>query len=106
MCAAFQSPILMYDLGELYDQGLSTPSKDENRFCDILLNTYKPEGLLKLAVQKLHFRVDQIIDTEPWDSPTFIDVVGGWWKATKGIDVFGWDTWYKEALEKYGDGSI
>ncbi|KAG6121850.1 hypothetical protein E4U14_001006 [Claviceps sp. LM454 group G7] len=34
--AAFQSPLLLYNLGELYHEGLSTPSEDEKRLAKIL----------------------------------------------------------------------
>lgn len=105
-CAAFQSPLLMYDLGELYDQGLSTPSEDEKRFAGIIQEETKSHELSALAAQKLHFRVDQVIETHPEDRESFASVFSGWWKAATGEQAFDWDTWRREALEKYGDGGF
>ncbi|KAI1864460.1 uncharacterized protein JN550_009017 [Neoarthrinium moseri] len=104
--AAFQSPLLLYDLGELYDKGLSTPSEGEERFARILQEENESYQLSALVAQKLHFRVDQVIETNPEDREHFIRVFGGWWKAATGEQVFDWDMWYREALEKYGDGGF
>jgi hypothetical protein len=103
--SAFQSPLLLYDLGEFYNEGLSTPSKDEECFSNIL-SEKGAHGLSALAAQKLHFRVDQVIETDPWDRDNFISVFSGWWKVSKGVEVFEWDTWNKQALEQYGDGGF
>ncbi|CAI6092104.1 unnamed protein product [Clonostachys chloroleuca] len=58
--AAFQSPLLLYNLGELYHEGLSTPSEDEKRLAEILQEETKSHELSALVAQKLHFRVDQV----------------------------------------------
>lgn len=104
--AAFQSPLLMYNLGELYHQGLSTPSEDEKRFAKILQEETKSHELSALAEQKLHFRVEQVVETSPEDGVDFARVFSGWWKAATGEQAFDWDTWHREALEKYGDGGF
>jgi hypothetical protein len=62
--------------------------------------------LSELAEQKLHFRVDQVIETDPWDRQNFVRLFSGWWKVTNGVETFDWDTWYKQALDKYGDGGL
>lgn len=104
--AAFQSPLFLYDLGELYEQGLSTPSEDEKRLSKILREEKGAVELSALVEKKLHFRVDQIIETDPWEGEMFKSLFGGWWKAAHGVETFDWDTWYKEALDKYGDGGL
>ncbi|KAJ2906478.1 hypothetical protein MKZ38_001459 [Zalerion maritima] len=104
--AAFQSPLLMYNLGELYHEGLSTPSENEKRFAKILQEETKSHELSALAAQKLHFRVDQVIETNPEDRKHFASVFSGWWKAATGEQAFDWDTWHREALGKYGDGGF
>lgn len=100
--AAFQSPLLTYHLGELYRQGLSTPSEEETRFARCLREK-GPNELAGLAVKKLHFRVEMIIDTDPCERDNFVGLFGGWWKASNGAEDFDWDVWRKEALEKYGN---
>ncbi|KAF4634554.1 hypothetical protein G7Y89_g3551 [Cudoniella acicularis] len=97
--SAFQSPLLLYNLGELYHKGLSTPSEDEKRLSKILREEKGAVGLSVLAEQKLHFRVDQVIETDPWDRQNFMRLFGGWWKVTNGVETFDWDTWYKQALD-------
>ncbi|KAK5633574.1 hypothetical protein RRF57_009288 [Xylaria bambusicola] len=104
--SAFQSPVLMYDLGEIYNEGLSTPSEDEKRFSKILREEKETAELSALAEKKMHFRVDQVIETDPWDRETFESIFSGWWKATNGVETFDWDTWYKKALSIYGDGGL
>uniref|UniRef100_A0A0B7JYV9 Aminoglycoside phosphotransferase domain-containing protein n=1 Tax=Bionectria ochroleuca TaxID=29856 RepID=A0A0B7JYV9_BIOOC len=104
--AAFQSPLLLYNLGELYHQGLSTPSKDEKRLAKILQEETKSDELSALVAQKLHFRVDQVIETNPENGKNFTRVFSGWWKAAAGEQTFDWDTWYRNALDKYGDGGL
>ena len=56
--SAFQSPLLMYNLAALFDEGLSTPSEDEKRLSKILREEKGAVELSVLAEQKLHFRVD------------------------------------------------
>lgn len=104
--SAFQSPLLFYNLRELYHEGLSTPSEDERRFSQILQNDKGAVELSAIARQKSHFRVDQVIETEPWNRPTFVNLFSGWWKAANGVETFDWDVWYKHALEKYGNGDL
>ncbi|KAI1174119.1 hypothetical protein F4777DRAFT_555322 [Nemania sp. FL0916] len=106
--AAFQSPLLLYDLGELYHEGLSTPSEDEKRLATILREETetKSDELSAWVAQKLHFRVDQVIETNPEAGENFTRVFGGWWKAAMGEQAFDWDVWYRNALEKYGDGGF
>lgn len=90
----------------LYNNSLSTPSEDENRFSKILREEQRAVELSTLAEQKLHFRVNQLIETGPWDRQNFMRLFSGWWKLTNGVESFDWDTWYKQALEKYGDGGL
>ncbi|KAH9904425.1 hypothetical protein F4778DRAFT_732416 [Xylariomycetidae sp. FL2044] len=104
--AAFQSPLLLYDLGEFYDDGLSTPSGEEKLFAKILRDEKGAIDLAALAEQKLHFRVDQVIEADPWRRDNFDSVFSGWWRAAHGVDKFDWDTWYKKALDRYGDGGF
>ncbi|KAI0098250.1 hypothetical protein GGR51DRAFT_538212 [Nemania sp. FL0031] len=104
--AAFQSPLLLYDLGEFYNKGLSTPSEDEKRLSKFLREEKGAVELSTLAEKKLHFRVDQVIETDPSDRQNFVGVFSGWWKVTKGVETFDWDTWYKKALDMYGDGGL
>ncbi|KAF4996594.1 hypothetical protein FDECE_12363 [Fusarium decemcellulare] len=104
--AAFQSPLLLYNLGELYHEGLSTPSEDEKRLAKILQEETKSDELSALVAQKLHFRVDQVIETNPEDGKNFTRVFSGWWKAATGEQAFNWDMWYRNALDKYGDGGF
>jgi len=87
--SAFQSPLLMYNLGELYHKGLSTPSEDEKCFSKILREEKGAVELSTLAEQKLHFRVDQVIETDPWDRKNFVRLFSGWWKVTNGVETFG-----------------
>ncbi|KAK2751868.1 hypothetical protein FQN54_008540 [Arachnomyces sp. PD_36] len=101
--SAFQSPIFMYDLSELYDEGLSTPSADEKRFAAALREKGGDE-LAGLAAQKRFFRLDQCIETDPFNREDFLLLFAGWWKDVKGVETFDWDAWRKDALEKYGDG--
>jgi len=103
---AFQSPLLLYNLGELYHEGLSTPSEDEKRLSKILREEKGAVELSASAEQKLHFRVDQVIETDPWDRRNFVSLFSGRWKVTNGGETFDWDTWYKQALDKYDDGGL
>lgn len=104
--SAFQSPLLLYDLGELYGEGLSTPSEEEKRFSKILREEKGAVELSALAEKKLHFRVEQVIEADPWEREQFESLFSGWWKATNGVETFDWDTWYKKALDMYGDGGF
>jgi len=97
---------MLYNLSELYHKGLSTPSDDEKRFSEILRKEKGADKLSILAEQKLHFRVDQVIETDPWDRQNFVRLFSGWSKASNGMETFDWDTWYKQALDKYGDGGL
>ncbi|KAI0491206.1 hypothetical protein F4859DRAFT_508994 [Xylaria cf. heliscus] len=62
---AFQSPLLRYNLGEFYHEGLSTPGEDEKRFSNILREEKGAIELSALAEKKLHFRLDQVIEADP-----------------------------------------
>ncbi|KAI1753801.1 hypothetical protein F4782DRAFT_545562 [Xylaria castorea] len=104
--SAFQSPLLLYNLGELYHKGLSTPSEDEKRLSKILREEKGAAELSALAEKKLHFRVDQVIEADPWERQRFVSLFSGWWKVTNGVETFDWDTWYKKALDMYGDGGL
>jgi len=104
--SAFQSPLLMYDLGELYQEGLSTPSEDERRFARILREDKGRDDLALLAAQKMNFRFEQCIETDPHEWETFLQLFAGWSKAVTGMTTFDWDSWRKEALNKYGDGAL
>lgn len=97
---------MLYNLGELYHKGLPTPSEDEKRLSKILREEKGAAELSALAEQKLHFRVAQVIGTDPWDRQNFVSLFSGWWKVTNGVETFHWDTWYKQALDKYGDGGL
>ncbi|KKF96873.1 hypothetical protein CFO_g758 [Ceratocystis platani] len=79
--AAFQSPLLLYDLGELYHEGLSTPSEDEKHLAKILQEETKSDELSALVVQKQHFGVDQVIETNAEDGENLTR-----------------DMWYRNAL--------
>lgn len=102
--SAFQSPMLIYDLGELYN-GLSTPSEDEARFAKIIREEKGEEDLARMVAQKLHFRVDLLLETDP-SNDDFRGLFGGWWKLANCVETFDWDSWRKEALELYGDGDF
>ncbi|CEJ95017.1 hypothetical protein VHEMI10520 [[Torrubiella] hemipterigena] len=104
--AAFQSRLLLYNLGELYNEGISTLSEDEKRFSKILQEETQSGELSALAAQKLHFRIDQVIETSPEDRENFTKVFSGWWKAATGEETFDWDIWYQNALKKYGNGGF
>jgi hypothetical protein len=104
--AAFQSPLLLYNLRELYHEGLSTPSEDEKRLAKILREETTSDELSALVAQKLHFRVDQVMETSPEDGKNFARVFSGWWKAATGEQAFDWDVWYRNALDKYGNGGF
>lgn len=98
----------MYHLGELYDEGLSTPCEDEQRLTRILQEK-GAVNLSILAAQKLYFRVDMVLKTNPNHREdlvgTFQWVVEGW-KVANRMETFDWDTWRKQALDKYGDGGL
>ncbi|KAL2889320.1 Protein kinase-like (PK-like) [Ceratocystis lukuohia] len=79
--AAFQSPLLLYDLGELYHEGLSTPSEDEKHLAKILQEETKSDELSALVVQKQHFGVDQVVETNAEDGENLTR-----------------DMWYRNAL--------
>jgi hypothetical protein len=96
----------MYNLGGLDDEGLSTPSEDEKRLSKILREEKGVVELSASAEQKLHFRVDQVIETDPWDRQNFEGLFSGWWKVTSVLETFDWDTCYKKALYRYGDGGL
>lgn len=49
--AAFESPLLLYNLRELYHEGLSTSSEDEKRFARILQEETKSDELSALVAQ-------------------------------------------------------
>lgn len=104
--SAFQSPLLMYHLGELYHKGLSTPSEDEKRFAKILGEENGAVDLSVLAAQKLYFRLDLVLETDPLEREDFVGLFSGWWKAANKENFFDWDTWREQALEKYGDGGF
>ncbi|KAJ3577679.1 hypothetical protein NPX13_g2885 [Xylaria arbuscula] len=104
--SAFQSPLLLYNLGELYGEGLSTPSEDEKRLSTILREEKRAVELSGLAEKKLHFRVEQVIDADPWGREQFESLFSGWWRVANEAEVFDWDTWYKKALDMYGDGGF
>ncbi|KAJ8128697.1 hypothetical protein O1611_g4937 [Lasiodiplodia mahajangana] len=104
--SAFQSPLLLYNLGEVYNKGLSTPSEDEKRLSKILLEEKGAVELATLVEKKLHFRVDQVIEADPWERQKFVSLFSGWWKVANGVETFDYDKWYKEALDKYGDGGL
>ncbi|KAI0159980.1 hypothetical protein GGR52DRAFT_563798 [Hypoxylon sp. FL1284] len=104
--SAFQSPLLLYNLGELYGEGLSTPSEEGRRLSKILREEKGAVELSVLAEKKLHFRVEQVIEADPCEREQFESLFGGWWKLTNGVETFDWDTWYKKALEMYGDGGF
>jgi hypothetical protein len=74
--SAFQSPLLMYDLGELYG-GSSYPSKDESRFGSILREEKDDMDLAAIAEQKLHFRIESLLDTDPSTTSKGFLKVGG-----------------------------
>ncbi|TRX96856.1 hypothetical protein FHL15_002162 [Xylaria flabelliformis] len=104
--SAFQSPLLLYNIGELYGEGLSTPSEDEKRLSKILREEKGAVELSALAEKKLHFRVEQVIEADPWGREQFESLFSGWWKVTNGVETFDWATWYKKALDMYGDGGF
>lgn len=101
--SAFQSPLFMYDLTELYDEGLSTPSVEEARFGKVLREKGEDE-LAGFAVQKMFFRLDQCVDTDPLVRDQFEELFAGWWMGVKGVGGFDWEDWRKDSLGKYGDG--
>jgi len=103
--SGLQSPLLMNDLNLQMKEGLSVPSDDELRFSRILRDSNGRDDLAVLAAQKLVLAFEQCIETEPhhW---TFVPTFAAWWRAITGTDSFDWDTWRKEALEKYGDGGM
>ncbi|KAI9055645.1 hypothetical protein LZ554_000589 [Drepanopeziza brunnea f. sp. 'monogermtubi'] len=98
--SAFQPPLLMYDVCQLYYEGLSAPSEDEIRFMREL-EAHGASILAEYAVQKLHFRLEMILETDKNNRDRFVDIFGGWWKLTKGKEVFEWDTGYEEAKREY-----
>ncbi|KAI9875352.1 MAG: hypothetical protein M1830_008587 [Pleopsidium flavum] len=102
--SAFQSPLLMYNLGEFYQEGLSTPSKDERRFARILREEKGRDDLARLTAQKMIFRFEQCIETDPHEWETFLQLFTGWWKAVTKIPAFDWDSWRMEALESFAQG--
>ncbi|KAI0536799.1 hypothetical protein GGR58DRAFT_514303 [Xylaria digitata] len=104
--SAFQSPLLLYNLGELYHKCLPTPSEDEKRLSKILWEEKGAVELSALAEKKLHFRVDQVIEADLWERQRFVSLFCGWWKVANGVETFDWDTWYKKALDMYGDGGL
>ncbi|KAI9835817.1 MAG: hypothetical protein M1837_003589 [Sclerophora amabilis] len=103
--SAFQAPLLMYDLGELYNECLSTPSSDEQRFARILREGKERDDLAACAVRKVHFRLEQCIETDPHD-PNFASIFEGWWRLAKSVETFEWDAWWKDAVDRYGDGGL
>jgi NADH:ubiquinone oxidoreductase subunit len=64
-------------LGELYYKGLSTPSEDKKRLSKILREEKGAVELSASTEQKLHFRVDQVIETDPWDRQNFVRLFSG-----------------------------
>ncbi|KAI9675960.1 MAG: hypothetical protein M1829_003198 [Trizodia sp. TS-e1964] len=102
--SAFQSPLLLFDLVEVYQRGLSTPSLEEAKFAGILKENGH-EGLAKLASQKLGFRLEQCIMEDPY-SPHFIPLFSGWWKIVQSPKEFEFESWRAAAFKKYGDGGL
>ncbi|KAI9822011.1 MAG: hypothetical protein M1832_003183 [Thelocarpon impressellum] len=100
---AFQSALLMYDLGEIYDNQHLHPSPEEQRLAQI----YRDAGhdsLATWAAQKVGFAYEQCLDTDPhwWDD--LIASFAGSWKAATGTVTFDWPAWREEAVKKYRDG--
>lgn len=95
--SAFQSPLLMYNLGQLYNEGLSTPCDDEKRLVNILQGEKGAVDLAKLAAKKLHFRVEQILEADSYDREGLVGRFTGWWKLISGVETFDWDTWCQQA---------
>jgi hypothetical protein len=75
----------VYYLGDLYRKGLSTPREDEKRLSKILREEKGVGELSTLAEQKLHFRVNQAIESDPWGREIFVGVFSGWWKVSNGL---------------------
>ncbi|KAI9752046.1 MAG: hypothetical protein M4579_005774 [Chaenotheca gracillima] len=103
--SAFQAPLLMYDLGDVYDECVSTPSLDEQRFVQILSDEKGRHDIAACAVRKFYFRLEQCIETDPHD-PNFTSVFEGWWRLVKGVGTFEWGAWRKDALNEYGDPGL
>ncbi|RDL40691.1 uncharacterized protein BP5553_00670 [Venustampulla echinocandica] len=82
--SAFQSPLLMYDLGRAVSDN----------------------ELSMIVAQKMHFRVDICIEADPHNRENFVSVFTGWWKAAYGMEIFDWSVWRKEAMIEYGDGGL
>ena len=102
--SAFQSPLLLFDIGDVYQKGLSTPSLEEAKFADILKEKGH-EDLAKLASQKLGFRLEQCIIEDPC-SRQFIPLFSGWWKLVNPSEEFDFAPWRAAALKKYGHGGL
>ncbi|KAI8626977.1 hypothetical protein F5Y19DRAFT_184489 [Xylariaceae sp. FL1651] len=75
--SAFQSPLLLYGIAELYDKGLSTPSGDEKLFSKILWEEKGAAEISALAEKKLHYRVDQVIEADPCERENFVSLFSG-----------------------------
>ncbi|KAI9829013.1 MAG: hypothetical protein M1832_000036 [Thelocarpon impressellum] len=102
---AFQSPLLMYDLGDIYDDQNLHPSPEEQCFAQILRDAGH-DSLATWAAQKVSFGYEQCLDTDPhrWDD--IVASFAGWWKAATATDTFDWPAWREEAVKKYGDGGF
>ena len=103
--SAFQSPLLVNDLGLLLKEGQLVLSEDELRFTRILREWNKRDDLASLAAQKLFLGFQECIKTDSshW---VFVQTFSVWWKAVTGTETFDWNTWRIEALDKYGDGGM
>jgi len=83
--SAFQSPLLMYSLGELYG-GSSAPSKDEFRL-DSILRGKGATDLAGLSAGKLPFRIDLVLETNT-SNDDFRGLFGGWWSIINNGKIF------------------
>ncbi|KAJ8109021.1 hypothetical protein ONZ43_g6252 [Nemania bipapillata] len=103
--SAFQSPLLFYDLNELYHKGISWSSQDEMRLSRILREKGAAE-LATLAEDKQHFLVDQLIEADLWEREKFLSLLSGWWMEITAMKTFDWHEWNRRnpdgILDKLG----
>lgn len=104
--SAFQSPLLLYDVGGLSSGDVSPPSEDEMRLSRILREEKEAVDLSALIEKKLHFQLEMVIEADPSGREGFEGLLSAWWKAACGAESFDWADWREMMLDVYGDGGL
>jgi hypothetical protein len=99
---AFNSPIMLFDVGEFYD-GNNTLSKDEEMFAELLKTKGRSDLAGYVRGGRLHHRFAFCCGYDLTDWSGFLGLFRGLRKAV-GVDMdLEWEEWKRVALERYCD---